>query len=229
MMTRTHQPHRVLDTQADPSWIGFPETCWQRSYIGAPIRLKGKVVGFLNFDSATPNFFTAEQARRAQIFADQVALAMQNAQSYTAIQRHVRRLTLLHQVSVDIALAQTAPQLHQQIVRAARQLVDVEAAGLLLYDQQEHLVITAVEGLPPALLGRTVPFGRGINGRAAQLRQLQHISDYVRFDDRLPISEDLPDMQAWRPFPCSGRIDWWARCASSTGSRANWAKTICTC
>ncbi len=123
-IARTHQPYRVPDIRADPAWVGFPETRWQRSYIGAPIRLKGKVVGFLNFDSATPDFFTAEQARRAQIFADQVALAMQNAQSYAAIQRHVRRLTLLHQVSVEMALAQTAPQLHQQIVRAARQLVE---------------------------------------------------------------------------------------------------------
>jgi two-component system response regulator NreC len=189
-ITRTHQPYRVPDTQADPSWVSFPETSWQRSYIGAPIRLKGKVVGFLNFDSVTPHFFTAEQARRAQIFADQVALAIQNAQSYEAIQRHVRRLTLLHQISVEIALAQTAPQLHQQIVRAARQLVEADTGGLLLFDQQDQLVITAVEGLPPALLGRAVALGRGINGRAAQLRQLQHINDYLDFDDRLPIAEN---------------------------------------
>jgi PAS domain S-box-containing protein len=191
-ITRTHQPYRVSDTQADPLWINFPETSWQRSYIGAPIRLKGKVVGFLNFDSVTPNFFTAEQARRAQTFADQVALAMQNARSYEAIQRHVRRLTLLHQVSVDVALTQTAPQLHQQIVRAARQLVNADASYLTLHDQQDYLVIAAAESLPPGLLGRTIPVGRGINGRAARLRQLQHTSDYRQFDDRLPLFEQLP-------------------------------------
>jgi PAS domain S-box-containing protein len=187
---RLHQPYRVPDTLADPAWVSFPETRWQRSYIGAPIRLKGKVIGFLNFDSVTPHFFTAEQARRAQTFADQVALAVQNAQSYEAIQRHVRRLTLLHEVSVEIALAQTGPQLYQQIARAARLLVDAEADGLLLYDQRENLVITAVDGLPQALLGRTVSIGRGINGRAAQTRRLQHIDDYLAFDDPLPIAEN---------------------------------------
>ncbi len=191
-ITRTHQPYRVPDTQADPSWIIFPETSWQRSYIGAPIRLKGKVVGFLNFDSITPNFFTAEHARRAQIFADQVALAMQNARSYEAIQRHVRRLTLLYQVSVEVAHTQTTPQLHQQIVRAACQLVDADASHLTLYDQQDYLVIAAVEGSPPSRLGRTLPIGRGINGRAAQSRQLQHLSDYRQFDDRIPMLEQLP-------------------------------------
>jgi PAS domain S-box-containing protein len=166
-ISRTHQPYCVPDTQADPAWVSFPETRWQRSYIGAPICVKGKVVGFLNFDSVTPHFFTAEQARRAQTFADQMALAIQNAQSFEAIQRHVRRLTLLHQVSVEVALTQTAPQLHQQIVHAARQLVDADACDLSLYDQQEYLVITAVEGFPPALLGRTYPIGHGLNGRAA--------------------------------------------------------------
>jgi two-component system response regulator NreC len=189
-ISRTHQPYRVPDTQADPSWLSFPETHWLRSYIGAPIRLKGKVIGFLNFDSATPHFFTAAHARRAQIFADQVALAIQNAQSYEAIQHHVRRLTLLHEVSVEIALAQSGPQLYQQIVRAARLLVEADADGLLLYDQRENLVITAVEGLPQSLLGRTVSIGHGINGRAAQERELQHIDDYLHFDDQLPIADN---------------------------------------
>ncbi len=96
--------------------------------------MKGQVVGFLNFDSATPNFYTAEQARRAQAFADQVALAMQNARSYEAIQRNVKRLTLLHQVGVDLAKTQTTPQLHQQLLRAAIQLAEADAGALLLYD-----------------------------------------------------------------------------------------------
>jgi PAS domain S-box-containing protein len=191
-ISRTHQPYLVPDTQLDPAWISFPETRWQRSYIGAPIRLKGRVVGFLNFDSITPHFFTAEQARRAQIFADQVALAMQNAQSYAAIQRHVRRLTLLHRASVEIALAQSGSQLYQQIVRAARHLVEADAGDMTLYDQQEHLVVSAVDGFPSSLLGCTIPLGRGINGRAAQLRQVQHVIDYTQFEDRLSLVAQLP-------------------------------------
>ena len=188
----THQPYRVPDTWKDSRWVRLLESNWQRSYLGVPIRLKGNVVGFLNFDSATPHFFSAEQAVHARAFADQVALAIQNAQSYEAIQQHVRRLTLLHEVSVLVALAQTAPQLHQQIVRAARQLVDAETGALFLFDQRDQLVLAAVEGFPVTRLGQTIPLGRGINGRAAQLRQLLHIRDYGEFHDRLPIFEGLP-------------------------------------
>ena len=107
---------------------------------------------------------------------------MQNAQSYEAIQRHVRRLTLLHQVSVDVALAQTAPQLHQQIVRAALLLVEADASGLLLYDQVNHLIITAARrssavpvGPQPSRLGAASTVERRSCASCSTL------TDYARF------------------------------------------------
>jgi PAS domain S-box-containing protein len=188
-IVHTHDPYRVPDIQADQHWVGFPEMSWLRSYLGIPIRVKGQVVGFLNFDSATPNFYTVEHARHAQAFADQVAVAMQNARSYQAIQRNVNRLTLLHQVGVELAKTQTAPQLHQQLVRTAMLLAEADAGVLLLYDQITHLIITALENFPPELLGRSVTLGHGLNGRAAQLRQVQTIADYADFADRLALFE----------------------------------------
>jgi two-component system response regulator NreC len=191
-IVNTHRPYRVPDIQADRHWVGFPEMSWLRSYLGVPIRVKGQVVGFLNFDSATPQFYTAEHARRAQAFADQVALAMQNARSYEAIQRNVRRLTLLHQVGVNLAKTQSAPQLHQQLVRTAMLLAEADSGALLLYDQVSHLIITALENFPASLLGRGVPLGHGLNGQAAQLRQIQTISDYADFADRVSLFDRLP-------------------------------------
>lgn len=57
-----------------------------RSYTGAPIRLKGKTIGFLHLNSATPNFFTVVHAERLQAFADQAAIALQNAQLHEKAQ-----------------------------------------------------------------------------------------------------------------------------------------------
>ena len=190
-IVNTHRPYRVPDIQADRHWVSFPEMSWLRSYLGVPIRVKGQVVGFLNFDSSTPHFYTAEHARRAQAFADQVALAMQNARSYEAIQRNVRRLTLLHQVGIDLAKTQTAPQLHQQLVRTAMLLVEADGGALSLYDQVGHLTITALENVPAALLGRSIAVGHGISGRAAQLRQIQTTDDYAIFPDRVELFDRL--------------------------------------
>ena len=60
----------------------LPSTAWIASYMGAPIIIKDKVVGFLNVDSATPGFFTQTHADRLQAFSSQAAIAIENAQLF---------------------------------------------------------------------------------------------------------------------------------------------------
>jgi PAS domain S-box-containing protein len=81
-MLEIGQPIIMTDTSQDPDWAYSSRSPMSRSYIGAPIRLEGKTIGFLNLDSATPAFFTPTHAERLQAFADQAAIAIQNAQLF---------------------------------------------------------------------------------------------------------------------------------------------------
>jgi signal transduction histidine kinase len=81
------QSMAIPDTSTSPMWIGFPELDWIQSNVIAPIRLKDKVLGFLSLDSATPGFFTQVHAERLQTFADQAAIAIQNARLYDRAKR----------------------------------------------------------------------------------------------------------------------------------------------
>jgi diguanylate cyclase (GGDEF)-like protein len=80
-------PVYVADTSAEPDWVAIPETAWIRSYAGAPIRIKGEPVGFLNLDSEQVGFYTAAHAERLRAFADQAAIAIENARLYEEVQR----------------------------------------------------------------------------------------------------------------------------------------------
>ncbi|MBZ0283832.1 MAG: GAF domain-containing protein [Anaerolineae bacterium] len=73
------KPVAISDTTTSPMWIGFPDLDWVNSNVIAPIRSNGKVLGFLSLDSATPGYFTQIHAERLQTFADQAAIAIQNA------------------------------------------------------------------------------------------------------------------------------------------------------
>lgn len=73
------KPLAIADTTTSPMWMGFPNLDWVNSNVTAPIRSNGKVLGFLSLDSATPNYFTQVHAERLQSFADQAAIAIQNA------------------------------------------------------------------------------------------------------------------------------------------------------
>jgi len=86
-MAEIGAPVFVADTGADPDWRSIPETAWIHSYAGAPIRIKGEPVGFLNLDSAQANFYTALHAEGLRAFADQAAIAIENARLYEEVQR----------------------------------------------------------------------------------------------------------------------------------------------
>jgi len=90
-MIESGQPIVVTDTQADPHWLRRSEVGW-RSYVGAPIRVQGQVIGFLNVSSATPGFFTPAHAERLRAFADQAAIAWQNAQLYRQLSEYAASL-----------------------------------------------------------------------------------------------------------------------------------------
>jgi len=86
-MAETGSPSINPDTWADPDWQkDMPGAGWIRSYVGAPIINKGVLLGFINVDAETPNFFKADQMYRLQAFANQAAVAIRNAQLYEEMQ-----------------------------------------------------------------------------------------------------------------------------------------------
>lgn len=91
-MLVTGQPFVIPYTAHYPGWIRDPNTEWVKSYLAAPIRSHGQVVGFLNVDSSIPGHFNDVHAQRLLAFADQVSIAIEHAQLYEQIQHHAEEL-----------------------------------------------------------------------------------------------------------------------------------------
>ncbi len=84
---KTGKPMFIGDTHNNPDWVVLPGNEWIISYAGIPLRTKGKVIGFLNLNSAEPHAFDPAYAARMQAFADQAAMAIENARLYEEVQR----------------------------------------------------------------------------------------------------------------------------------------------
>ncbi len=56
------------------------------SWLGVPLLVRERVIGILAFDSARSNFFTVDHARLAAAFAYQVAVVIENARLYRAME-----------------------------------------------------------------------------------------------------------------------------------------------
>lgn len=88
-VAETGQPWIIPDVKDNSNWVSFSETHWIRSYMGVPINFKGRLFGFINLDCAIPNFYTQAHAEQMMIFANQVAIAMENARLYSTIQQEL--------------------------------------------------------------------------------------------------------------------------------------------
>jgi diguanylate cyclase (GGDEF)-like protein/PAS domain S-box-containing protein len=80
------RPTAFPDVLSEPDWKPQEITQWIRSYAVAPILARGRIIGFLNLDSAIPGYFNQEMADRLQAFADQASIAIENARLYEDVQ-----------------------------------------------------------------------------------------------------------------------------------------------
>ena len=89
-MQETGRPVVIPDTSSYPGWLKAAGMAWVRSYAAAPIRVRDRIIGFLNVDSATPGFFDRAHADRLSAFADQASLALANAELFRIVEQGKR-------------------------------------------------------------------------------------------------------------------------------------------
>jgi len=86
-MHDTGKPIVIPDTLKSRLWATAPESRWVRSYTGAPIRVKGEIIGFLNLEADIPDYFNQTHSERLQAFADQAGVAIHNAHLMTDLRK----------------------------------------------------------------------------------------------------------------------------------------------
>lgn len=85
-MIKTGLPCLIPDTQTDPRWRAIAGMGWIRSFISAPIQIRGYTAGIINVVSAAPGYFTPLHSERIMAFASQAAIAIENAQLFEQTQ-----------------------------------------------------------------------------------------------------------------------------------------------
>ncbi|MBI3096784.1 MAG: GAF domain-containing protein [Planctomycetes bacterium] len=79
-------PVRVADVRESPDWIEIPGTEQIRAWLGVPLNSRGKIIGVLSVDRNTPNAFTEDDLKIAYTFANEVAVAIENALLSNAVE-----------------------------------------------------------------------------------------------------------------------------------------------
>ena len=167
-----------------------PDMAWVRSYIAVPIRIKGKPIGILNLGSATPSFFKKEDIERLQAFADQAALAIENARLFEESQKRARYLSILIQVT---QAAINSTDLEASLVEIGRVITDLfqsDGTYITLWDNEQKSLLPAAAFGHAAEVFRNYNFGLGERTLVAAVMR----------EDEPTIVSDLPSSEWLDPL-----------------------------
>jgi len=205
MMAETGRPC-LVDDLSQFEWNHLIDDAWAHSYLGAPIRVEGKAVGFLSLLAARPGYFTPEQAERLMAFANQAAVALQK----------VRLIESLHRLATTDALTGLANRRHfmeqaeREFEHARRYFAPLSALMLdidhfkQVNDTYGHAagdaVLRMVAEVCAAALRKVDVIGRYGGEEFAALLPETRLKDAARVAERLALAvSDLP-------FDIQGRL-----------------------
>ena len=140
-MLDSGKPLAIPDTQKSDLWVNLPHSEWMRSYAGAPIRVKGKTIGFLNLNSSTPGFFDQVKAEWLQAFTDQAGVAIENARMFGEIHEHARQTSLLNAITQTTIVAPDLDGMLQTIADRLGELISADGAIITLWDKELNTVV----------------------------------------------------------------------------------------
>lgn len=94
-VTGTGKPRVALDTGADAVFFNNPDLPDTRSEIALPLRVGDEVIGALDVQSTESNAFLQEDINILSTLADQVSVAIQNAQQFEATRKALNESEIL--------------------------------------------------------------------------------------------------------------------------------------
>ncbi len=183
------------DVQRVPGWQKVPDSDIIRSWIGVPLRVDQTTIGFLTIDKWTVDAFSAEDVKAAQMFAEQMAVVINNVRLLRSAQERARQFQVLQQFSAQIG---TIRQIDQLLDAASRLLHEafgyyqviigvIEGNQLVARVAHGHLMrhLADQNALPPS------PVNIGISGWVIRHAQPALVNDVLR-DERYVGHASLP-------------------------------------
>jgi GAF domain-containing protein/CheY-like chemotaxis protein len=157
-----------------------------RSVVGVPLRVGDEIIGALTLGALLGRAFTDEEVALAEAFADQAALALDNARLYEQTRQRLRQVDSVREVVEQILGSFSLEDRLSLIARKAAELLDSDRATVALMSESgDTLVIRAGYRLFEGEAGVEIPLGSGGLGLAASRRETVLVNDYQAWPERL--------------------------------------------
>jgi signal transduction histidine kinase len=144
-LTDQHPNKRVIELaetvrlpDAQSEYASFRTETMQhiRSWMGVPLCYAGQAIGMITLDRPTLDAFTAADAQLASSFAQQAALAIENARLFAAEQQRRRQSEALRKGALALTEALGPDAVLRRIVQQATELMETPLCTIYEVDQE---------------------------------------------------------------------------------------------
>lgn len=185
------RPVIIEDTLLDTRWRLLPHSNYIRCWLGVPLVGRDQVIGLLNLDKEQPGFYTQQDAELAAAFANQAAIAIENARLYSSERQRGDQLDALRATIADISSELELPRLLQSILQRAINLLHATGGDLGLYDENKgEIKILVSLNMGKDYTGTCMAVGEGAMGMAVKTRHPIIIDDYQHWENASPQYKD---------------------------------------
>ena len=157
-----------------------------RAVLAVPLAIRGDLLGAITMYYKSPREFSRDEVALAQSFADQTALAIENARLHAQTLRRSRDLEALYRADEVLYRSLRLDQVLQALVDVASDVLQADMTSVLVWDERhERLIPGATRGFAPeSLAGMSHALGEGITGLVALTGQPVTVED-ARNDPRV--------------------------------------------
>lgn len=167
------------DTFADPRWVRGASVDYIRSWVGALLRVKGDIIGILNVDSRQVGAFDEQTAVTVAAFANQAAIAIENARLYKEAQLRANELSILNEVALATAATVDVDELLSQTTHTIASRLYSECFGFVLVDHAAGIAWahSSFHGATADMLRQPIPLEQSLTGLVVESGQAEVMPD----------------------------------------------------
>ena len=146
----TQEPVIISDARKEyPDIFATPPHNQIRSWLGVPLTYGTNILGLMSLDSSQVDFFRPEDAEVVLAFANQVAVAMQNARLFEDAKNQVRQLAALTDVAQALNRALDLSEILNLVLDAVFDLIGRTQGSIWLIDEKSQtLKIANTKNIP---------------------------------------------------------------------------------
>ncbi len=126
------RPMVIPDTHAESDWMIAPGVEYIRSWVGAPLLVKGELIGVLNVDSRSPGAYDQATGEAVMAFANQAAIAIKNARLFETEHSAREQSELLREAARAVSSTLDPDEVVRRILAQLKRALTYDTASVLL-------------------------------------------------------------------------------------------------